>query len=112
MKKWEFRIKQYEYSLDKDDIQSRSKKNYEVKDDFKSKFLKQNHENKKHFKIIKNKIFFDLKGYIFKQLKNSGINNIELIKKDTFKLFENDLEEMMSAMRDKIKNKKILSANK
>ena len=61
-----------------------SQKNYEVKDDFKSKFLKQNHENKKHFKIIKNKIFFDLKGYIFKQLKNSGINNIELIKKDTF----------------------------
>ena len=30
MKKWEFRIKQYEYSLDKNDIQSRSKKNYEV----------------------------------------------------------------------------------
>ena len=28
MKKWEFRIKQYEYSLDKNDIQSRSKKNY------------------------------------------------------------------------------------
>ena len=26
MKKWEFRIKQYEYSLDKEDIQSRSKK--------------------------------------------------------------------------------------
>ena len=61
-----------------------SQKNYEVKDDFKSKFLKQNHESKKHFKIIKNKIFFDLKGYIFKQLKNSGINNIEVIKKDTF----------------------------
>ena len=34
------------------------------------------------------------------------------LKKDTFKLFENDLEEMMSAMRDKIKNKKILSENK
>ena len=32
MKKWEFRIKQYEYSLDKDDIQSRSKKNYEVEE--------------------------------------------------------------------------------
>ena len=29
MKKWEFRIKQYEYSLDKNDIQSRNKKNYE-----------------------------------------------------------------------------------
>ncbi len=32
MKKWEFRIKQYEYSLDKGDIQSRSKKNYEVEE--------------------------------------------------------------------------------
>ena len=31
-KKQEFRIKQYEYSLDKDDIQSRSKKNYEVEE--------------------------------------------------------------------------------
>ena len=31
MKKWEFRIKQYEYSLDKNDIQSRSK-NYEVEE--------------------------------------------------------------------------------
>ena len=46
--------------------------------------LKQSSENMKHFKIIKNKIYFDLKGYIFKQLKSAGINNIETIKKDTF----------------------------
>ena len=32
MKKWEFRIKQYEYSLNKNDIQCRSKKNYEVEE--------------------------------------------------------------------------------
>ena len=32
MKKWEFRIKQYEYSQDKNDIQSRRKKNYEVEE--------------------------------------------------------------------------------
>jgi len=32
MKKWEFRIKQYEYSLDKNEIQSRSKKNYKVEE--------------------------------------------------------------------------------
>ena len=32
MKKWEFRIKQYEYSLDKNDIQRRSKKNHEVEE--------------------------------------------------------------------------------
>ena len=61
-----------------------SQKNYEVKNDFKSKFLKQSPKNKKHFKIIKRKIYFDLKGYIYKQLKNAGINNVEIIKKDTF----------------------------
>ena len=61
-----------------------SQNNYEVKNDFRAKFLKQSLKNKKHFKIIKNKIYFDLKGYIFKQLKDAGINNIEIIKKDTF----------------------------
>ena len=40
--------------------------------------------NKRHFKHKKNKIYFDLKGYIFQQLKNNGIKNIEIIKKDTF----------------------------
>ncbi len=61
-----------------------SQKNYEVKNDFRTKFLKENTKNRKHFKIIKNKIFFDLKGYIFRQLQDAGINNIEIIKKDTF----------------------------
>ena len=61
-----------------------SQNNYEVKNDFREKFLKQNPKNKKHFKTIKNKIYFDLKGHIFRQLKDAGINNIEIIKKDTF----------------------------
>ena len=61
-----------------------SQNNYEIKNDFKARFLKENRKNRKHFKIIKNKIYFDLKGYIFRQLKNAGINNIEIIKKDTF----------------------------
>ena len=61
-----------------------SQNNYEIKNDFKAKFLKQSVKNKKYFKINKNKIFFDLKGYIFRQIKNAGINNIEIIKKDTF----------------------------
>ena len=61
-----------------------SQKNYEIKNDFRAKFLKQSSENRKYFKIIKNKMYFDLKGYIFRQLKNAGINNIEIIKKDTF----------------------------
>jgi serine protease Do len=41
-----------------------------------------------------------------------ALKKIKPLTKDTFKIFENDLEEMMSAMRDKIKNKKILSHNK
>ena len=32
MKKWEFRIKQYEFSLNDYDIQTRSKKNYEIEE--------------------------------------------------------------------------------
>ena len=54
----------------------------------------------KHFKIIKNKIYFDLKGYVFKQLKNAEINNIEIIKKDTF----NSKNNFFSARRS-LKNK-------
>ncbi len=61
-----------------------SQNNYEVKNDFKERFLHQSTKNSKYFKIIKNKIYFDLKGYIFKQLKKAGINNVEVIKKDTF----------------------------
>ena len=61
-----------------------SQDNYEIKKDFRNKFLNQSLTNKKYFKMVKNKIFFDLKGYIFKQLKNSGVKNIEIIKKDTF----------------------------
>ena len=77
-----------------------SQKNYEVKNDFKIKFLKQSAENMKYFKIIKNKIYFDLKGYIFEQLKNAGINNIEIIKKDTF----NPKNNFFSARRSLKKN--------
>ena len=61
-----------------------SQENYEIKNDFKVNFLRQSSENMKHFKTIKNKVYFDLRGYIFKQLKNTGIQNIEIIKKDTF----------------------------
>ncbi len=61
-----------------------SQKSYEVQNDFKINFLNQSPQNMKHFKVFKNKIYFDLKGYIFNQLKKAGINNIETIKKDTF----------------------------
>ena len=77
-----------------------SQNNYEVKNDFRAKFLKESPKNRKHFKIIKNKIYFDLKGHIFRQLKDAGINNIEIIKKDTF----NPKNNFFSARRS-IKNK-------
>ena len=77
-----------------------SQKNYEVRNDFKQKFLLRGQENMKYFKIIKNKIYFDLRGYIFKQLKNAGINNIEIIKKDTF-----DRKNKFFSARRSLKNK-------
>jgi len=77
-----------------------SQKNYEVRNDFKQKFLMRGQENMKYFKIIKNKIYFDLRGYIFKQLKNAGINNIEIIKKDTF-----DRKNKFFSARRSLKNK-------
>ena len=61
-----------------------SQNSYEIKEDFRKKFLNQSLVNKKHFKKEKNKIYFDLKGYIFQQFKNIGLKNIEIIKKDTF----------------------------
>ncbi len=61
-----------------------SQNNYEIKEDFKKKFLNQSLYNKRYFKQIKSKIYFDLKGYIFQKLKRNGIKNIEIIKKDTF----------------------------
>ncbi len=61
-----------------------SKKNYEVKKNFKDKFLKLNKNNRKFFTVKKNKIYFDLANYVKKQVKLNLIKNIELIKIDTF----------------------------
>lgn len=66
-----------------------SQRNYEVKNDFKKKFVKQNSNNKKYFKSKANKIFFSLKDYIVGQLTEFGIKNIEIIKKDTFNVKNN-----------------------
>jgi len=78
-----------------------SQNNYEIKNDFRAKFLKQSSKNKKHFKIIKNKIYFDLKGYIFEQLKNAGLKNIEIIKKDTF-IAKNNFFSARRSIKNKI----------
>ena len=61
-----------------------SKQNYEVKKDFLKKFTIQNKKNRRFFTIYKKKIFFSLNEYILSQLKDIGIKNIEIIKKDTY----------------------------
>ena len=61
-----------------------SNKNYEVQKDFKRKFYNQSKENLAFFKLKKNKIYFSLNKYIFNQISNYGIKNIDIIHKDTF----------------------------
>ena len=61
-----------------------SLKNYEVKKDFKRKFTKKNKKNLIFFKINKNKLYFDLSGYIYSLLKNIKIQQIDVLKIDTF----------------------------
>ena len=61
-----------------------SQKNYEIQKNFKDKFLKKDKKNKIFFKSIKNKTYFSLNKYIYSQLKKLGVNNLEIINKDTF----------------------------
>jgi len=76
------------------------KENYEVRNDFLDKFINQDISNKKFFKIKRDKIYFSLKDYIKEQFVKSGVKNIEIIRKDTYKLSNN----LFSARRS-IKNK-------
>ena len=61
-----------------------SVKNYEVKKDFIKKLIRNDGKNKKFFKKIKNKDFFNLKKYVHSQLKALNIKKIDIINKDTF----------------------------
>ena len=61
-----------------------SQKNYEVKEDFKKKFIKKNKKNLMFFKINKKKLYFDLTSYIYASLKKNGIKHIDVLKIDTF----------------------------
>ena len=61
-----------------------TQKNYEIKSDFKLKFLKQNIKNKTFFKRVKKKTYFSLNKYVYYQLKNLGLKKIDLIDKDTY----------------------------
>ena len=61
-----------------------SVKNYEVKDDFMKKFIKKDKKNLKYFKIENNKLYFDLSQYVYSQILQNKIKNIDTIKLDTF----------------------------
>tara|TARA_Y100001958_G_scaffold65718_1_gene44188 strand:- start:172 stop:933 length:762 start_codon:yes stop_codon:yes gene_type:complete len=61
-----------------------SQKNYEVKEDFRLKFLKKDKLNKSFFKRKSDKIFFNLANYIKSQLKFYNITNIDMRNIDTF----------------------------
>ena len=61
-----------------------TQKSYEIKSDFKLKFLKQNTVNKTFFKKIKKKTYFSLNKYVYYQLKSLGLKKIDLIDKDTY----------------------------
>ena len=61
-----------------------SVKNYEVKEDFRKKFLKKDKKNLKYFKIKRNKLYFDLTKYVQALLLKSKIKNIDILNIDTF----------------------------
>ena len=61
-----------------------NQKNYEVKKDFKTKFLRQNKKNEIFFKEIGKKTYFSLNKYVYYQLKSLGLKKIDLIDKDTY----------------------------
>ena len=61
------------------------KDNYEVKIDFKEKFINQNIKYEKFFKkVTDEKYFFDLRSFINMQINDLNIKNIENVEMDTF----------------------------
>jgi len=60
------------------------KNNYNVRNDFKRKFLKNDKKNKIFFRNRKNIIYFDLPNYVKSQLKFNKITNIDMKNIDTF----------------------------
>jgi len=58
--------------------------NYEIKNDFKKKFIKKDKKNFIFFKKTKDKNYFNLNKYIYFQLESLDIKKIDIINKDTF----------------------------
>mgnify|MGYP001314416849 CR=1 FL=1 len=57
---------------------------YNVKEDFKNKFIKKDKKNKVFFKKKKDILYFDLTNFVKLQLKLNGITKIDIINLDTF----------------------------
>ena len=66
-----------------------SVKNYEVKEDFKRKFIKKNKQNNRFFKIKYKKLYFDLPNYVKSCLLKNKIKKIESMNIDTFNIKNN-----------------------
>ncbi len=58
--------------------------NYNVKGNFKKKFLRQDKKNKKFFSTKKNIIYFDLSNYVKSQLIINKVTKIDMRNTDTF----------------------------
>ena len=74
--------------------------NYEIKQNFIKKFLKKDIKNKIFFKKIRNKNYFNLNKYIYSQLKNLKVKNIDVINKDTFNAKNNFFSARRSISRN------------
>jgi len=74
--------------------------NYEVKEDFKTKFIKKDKNNIIFFNKIMNKNYFNLNKYVHYQLKSLNIKKIEIINKDTFNAKNNFFSARRSIRRN------------
>ena len=63
--------------------------NYEVKEDFKRKFIKKDKKNNKFFNLKHKKLYFNLPNYVKSCLLKNKIKNIETINIDTFNINNN-----------------------
>ena len=77
-----------------------SNNNYQVKENFIKKFLKKDKKNIIFFKKTENRNYFNLNGYVHLQLKNLGIEKIDIIDKDTFNAKNNFFSARRSISRN------------
>ena len=77
-----------------------STNNYEIKEDFKKKFINKDKKNILFFKRIKKKNYFNLNKYIHCQLESLNIKKIDIINKDTFNAKNNFFSARRSISRN------------